>query len=553
MVADALVLRSYVRTGRGIRWRLTEPQVLFIGLFAIYFAAACYLDLVANVIPQDALSHLENAERVLFSRDPHLAAIGFVWSPLPTLVLLPLVPLKFLWPQLTTVGLAGGIVSAVCMAAAVVQVRGMFMEMGLRRHVVLLLTIAFAFHPLIFLFAANGMTEAMQLMLLLMAVRYLARWLRDSGLNSLITTGIALSLAYFTRYEALAAALGVMTVVAVTSLLRTRKQGGSFWSVLCDVAIVAAPVTLAFLVWAFASWLITGHPFEQFASTYSNSAQLQAEGAKHPWSPSLIGLVASQLGSLEPLAPLVAVLFVVAYRRTTTLAVAAFACLGSTFAFMALAELNGSIDNQLRYLIVFVPLSVTLAGASVAGATRPRDRIRRTRFVRLRLETTIALASVLCTTLALPVSARAILDPHVSSDLAIGLQSIVSPSAYSDRGGHLNWVAERRAAADLDQLNLPPGSVLLDDFLGFSIVLASSNPHQFVITSDRDFQVILADPTGTGVRYILVPQPINVGSLDALNRQYPTLYENGGGFATLVRQYVSQGVNDSNWRLYRIN
>jgi hypothetical protein len=107
---------------------------------------------------------------------------------------------------------------------------------------------------------------------------------------------------------------------------------------------------------------------------------------------------------------------------------------------------------------------------------------------------------------------------------------------------------DRRIAADLDAMDLPPGSVLVDDFDGFPVPLNSRNPRQFVITSDRDFQTVLSDPAAAGVVYVLVPAQ---ASRDAINRRYPTLYANGAGMATLVREYASR--NGGNWRLYRLH
>ncbi len=516
---------------------------MFAGLSVIYFGTACYLALVANVVAGDAWSHVEIAQRVLFSRDPHLAAIGFVWSPLPVIVMLPLVPLKFLWPQLTTLGLAGGIVSATCMAGSAVQLRGMFSDVGLNRIVALLLTAAFAFHPLVFWFGANGMTEAMLLLFLLIALRYLARWLRVSDLNSLITAGIALALAYFSRYESLAAALGVIGVVAMISFQRARNPGGQLSSALCDIAIIAAPVAVAFLIWALASWLIVGHPFDILSSVYVNRTSPTGYTA---WSGGLVELIATQLASLEPLLPVILVVLVfVLRRRGMSLALASVACLGSTLCFMVLEELSRGLTNELRYLIVVVPLTVILAGAAISS-----------RMVSVKsrspLTTAIALVCVFSIFASLPITARALLDPILNPYSATAARSIFS-LPDSVRGGRLDWTTARAVAADLDQLHLRPGSVLVDDVLGFSIVASSSNPTQFVITSDRDFQSILAGPQGTGVQYILVPQPGGLANEDAVNRQYPGFFATGGGFASLVREYVKEGINDTTWRLYRIN
>jgi hypothetical protein len=96
------------------------------------------------------------------------------------------------------------------------------------------------------------------------------------------------------------------------------------------------------------------------------------------------------------------------------------------------------------------------------------------------------------------------------------------------------------------------GSVLVDDFLGFVIVMASEHPDQFVITPDRDFQAILADPAQAGVRYVLVPPDRDLGSLDAVNRAYPHIYDSGAGIATLTNQFNDASDLGRNWRLYRL-
>ena len=57
--------------------------------FVCYLAVALWLSALDLVFP-DAMSRVANGYYVLFSRDPHLAAIGFVWNPLPSLAAIPL-------------------------------------------------------------------------------------------------------------------------------------------------------------------------------------------------------------------------------------------------------------------------------------------------------------------------------------------------------------------------------------------------------------------------------------------------------------------------------
>jgi hypothetical protein len=163
-------------------------------------------------------------------------------------------------------------------------------------------------------------------------------------------------------------------------------------------------------------------------------------------------------------------------------------------------------------------------------------------------------ATVVMVALALPVSAYEMTSSQVNPS-----ESVLVRATYGARGGaelraELRFTTERRIAADLDTMHLAPESVLIDDFLGFAVPLNSRNPKQFVITSDRDFRTVLSDPAASGIEYVLVPEPANLGLLDAVNRRYPFLYARGAGMpATLVRQYANGGdVPPARWRLYRL-
>ena len=95
-----------VRRRRLWRLWLSDSEILFIVFTVLYLAVAVLL-VRHDILFADAMSRVVNAYYVLFSRDPHLPAIGFVWNPLPSLVLLPILPLKSVAPWLVTHGFAG--------------------------------------------------------------------------------------------------------------------------------------------------------------------------------------------------------------------------------------------------------------------------------------------------------------------------------------------------------------------------------------------------------------------------------------------------------------
>ena len=77
---------------------MSEDGVVTLIAFAIYLTVAILLDFKYQILPLDAVSRMANGYYVLWSRDPHLAAVGFVWSPLQSFADIPLLLFKPLVP-----------------------------------------------------------------------------------------------------------------------------------------------------------------------------------------------------------------------------------------------------------------------------------------------------------------------------------------------------------------------------------------------------------------------------------------------------------------------
>ncbi len=549
---SALPGRAAMATSRFTLPAVTEGATIFWLALTGYLAVAVLLVFGANIIQADALSRVGNAEYVLFSRDPHLAAIGFVWSPLPSLLMLPLLPFKLIFPQLVQLGFAANIVSAVSMGGAVYLTWRILNDLAIARAWRLILTLLFALHPMIIFYGANGMSEALFLFFLILSVRFLMAWLRTGRLEWQVYAGLALGGAYLCRYEALPAGLGALAVVAIVSWMRGQaNRERRLVTALCDAAIVGAPFALAVAVWAVASYIIVGHPFEQFASIYGNDSQMRTLSLGHSGADVLGALV--QVLALQPLL-IVAIAFggLHAARRRDLRVLAIIAVLVPVLLFAGWARSNGTIAPWLRYFIVVIPLAVLMAGFSV-GEADLGETIGRLG-LRGRLKTSLKVAAVMSVAVAVAASAAAMTDPSVAPEeghelayLTTGGQATADQQRAARR-----FVTERAIAAYLDGLHLPRGSVLVDSFMGFVIVLSSKRPEQFVITSDRDFKQAIADPSGTGVQYILVPRDGGLASLDAINQAYPGLYGSGAGVGHLVQDFRNVG-DRADWRLYRVS
>ncbi len=543
---------------------------LFVALYAVYAAIGLVLDLHYNYIFGDGISRVANASYVIFSRDPHLSAVGFVWNPLPSLLDLPLLLFKGLWPALLDRGVAGILVSSAFAAGTVCEIRGIVLDRGGSRWWTAGLTIAFAFHPMIVLYAGSGQSEPFYLFFTTWAVRRLMRWIRTERVNDLVVAGIALGLDYLTRYESLAVGVGAVVLVLSVSLWRRRGEGtpnrGALSSGALDAMIVGFPLALSFVLWTFSSWLITGNALAQFSSQYGNSTIVKATnglgtsagfGGANAYAGGPIALIVRDAVSLEPLLFTIVIVAVVlaAWRRDAEV-LPPLVLYGAALAFEAMGYLSGSTFPWLRFYLMTVPLTVVLV-ATLRPSPAYRERKAREGMAPLRtLSRTERLTTALCAVVvlvpAIPVSWNAMLNPQIGIQ-EYALRSVVHPDQYppATNAQLQGFPQEVRLAKYLDSLQLPNGSVLMDTFVGWRIFISSNRPHQFVITSDYQFQRDLNDPKRYGIEYILVPDRVN-GSLDAVNRRYPTFWSTGAGIATRVLDVPGIGTEPS-WRLYRVN
>lgn len=552
-LAPPLRVTAPASAGRRVRVpRITADRILFILAFAAYITAAAVLVFRYDSFNGDAQARVANAYYVLFSRDPHLAAVGFVWNPLQSLLVLPFVALKVLWPPLATHAFAGNVVSALFMAAAVVQVKKILDGFSLSRTARILLLVAFAGNPMIVYYAANGMTEGLFLFTLLFATRHLMRWVRSGSLSGLLLAAIGLAFAYLARNEAVGPTiLAAALVVAVSYRRATGERRRRVMTAATDGTLMVLPFAVAFAGWAIVSWLIVGHPFEQFQSQYGTASQLRAmraaaAGAAAPGAGQLL----LQVASLAPLLPLSLVGLSRPIRRGDLRPLGIIAVLGGAVAFAAVAFLMGGTAGWFRYYIPCVPLGVLASAAALQAVRAPslgavRRRIRGVAV----LVGALALAGPSIVTSAFAMDNGRIASEERSHLAYIYRGSAATPGERADR---TRFASSRAIARYLDEKRLPTGSVMVDTFspcIPF-VVLASSSPRQFVITNDRDFEAILADPAGSGARYMLVPPRGGFGDLDAINEAYPALYETGGGFADLEHQFDSEICPE--FRLYRL-
>lgn len=543
--------------------RSRAPMVVFAVSTLLYLVTGAILAAGHGYLMGDALSRVSATQAALFSRDPHLSAIGFVFTPLTSLAQLPMVALAPLFPWLTTWGISGVLMSSLFMGGAVTVIHGIGTDRGASYWLTLCVTVLFALNPMIVFYAGNGMSEALFVFFLCWAIRRLMRWVRTDDAHDLTAAGIALGLAYLTRYDAVAPACAAGLFVCVMSA-RRRGDERRWWAAGMDTFLVLSPIGMAFLIWAATSWLITGQAFQQFTSQYGNTAILAQEGAAG--TDARAAALQYSIAAMLVLGPALPLLIPVAgalgiRRRDAQVLVPLLLC-GAVLAFQTFSYVSGSTFAFLRFYMGAIPLAAVLALtiSPVRGEPPSRRPGRHSAAPESRravpvigLIVTVALlaVSVPLTTLGMNNQLLAV------QEYALGAVLHPQPDNASQRYADQRKIAAtfstgRTLANYLDTLDLPRGAVLMDTVYGFAVVIASDRPDQFVVPSDRDFVRVLNRPAERGVKYILAVPPIGRGASDAINRRYPTMFENGAQIATLELEIPPVGAGGAGWRLYRV-
>lgn len=544
---------------------------VYFATFALYIAVGYWLQVRHGFILGDALARVSAAQSALFSRDPHLAAIGFIFTPLTALVQIPALLLSPIWPEMAERALSGTLMSAVFMAGAVVQILGMGLDRGLPKGYALAITAMFALNPMIVFYGANGMSEAPFIFFMSWAVRRLIMWMVDDDVHHLVTAGgIAMGLAYLTRYDAVACVAAAGVLVFVTTYRRARSAP-RVRRALLDMLMVSGPGTATFIGWAAVSWLITGEAFAQFTSQYGNTAIMQQSGqATTTFGAGLVFAIACITLLAPTLIPIA--LWCVGRRwgRPGWQALLVpLSIYGAALAFQMYSYASGSTFPFLRFYIIAIPLTACLAMLAVPDGV-PVAPKRRGRYAPEPVApepvpvdsparhwpayVPVALLFAVC----LPVATWGMgQQKYAPQEYALAAVLNPDPANTSERKALERRIAasfstERKIADYLDGLDLPDSSVITDTVYGFAVLAASDQPKMFVIPSDPDFTALLNEPSLGGIEYLLAVPPTGRGVSDALNLRYPTLYETGAEIATLELEIPNDGDSQPDWRLYRV-
>jgi Dolichyl-phosphate-mannose-protein mannosyltransferase len=186
----------------------------------------------------DAVAHLHIARRIFDSLTPGYRQLGSVWLPLPHLLLLP-----FVWNmEWWRTGLAGAFVSV---PSYVLGCTGIYRlaRLWLPASVCIVVAAFYGLNPGLLYMATTAMTEPLFLAEMIWAVLCILQFQRKPEARVLLTAGLVLVCAIFTRYDGWIFAAAAWCF-ATWTVLRTRppwrgKVMGAW--VLFTAMLIAAP------------------------------------------------------------------------------------------------------------------------------------------------------------------------------------------------------------------------------------------------------------------------------------------------------------------------
>lgn len=504
---------------------------LFMSFTILYICVASYIAYDLNIYHNDAISRTALAFFTIFGRDPHLAAIGFVWQPLPSLLQIPL--LIALRP-FGLIMMAGPAISALCGAVSIITIFQTSLIIIKKRRTLYstLIAVLFGLNPLIFLYSVIGTSEMIFIASLLLSTYFMTRWITYGSQINLVTSSLFISLSFWSRYEALPMFAGYFLLIIYVAYV--KKYNLKYLEGL--LVQFSLPFIYSVLIWMGANFFIMKDPFYFLHSEYSNTAFTQSlkdnpRALEYSYN-SIIGSIMYALKRVWMLSPILFLLPLFIFEAFVLLRHKmqySILLMTITFPYVLIILFHvfqlykGDSFGWLRFFIYAIPAGTLLCAYVIKRNSR------------------IAPIAIILLILSGIFTLNAIRTPGMGKEEISFAQKIENPERvleYSRTFGD-----QKAVSAFMDTL---PGRVLVDTKKGFAIPLFSKNPNRYVITSDTDYQEIIKK-YDKHVNWIILrkPEPDDL-TQNKLFKYYPKIWEGNAPRVTLHKEIAE-------WRIFFVD
>lgn len=510
-----------------------------ITIFALECAAGYYYNIYIGYYHSDGISRVANAFYVLYSRNPHLGAIGFVWNPLPSMIDLLLLLLYPWIPAMATKGIAGLLMSAMFASLTVGVLVRAFIQRGLSRWYAVIFSLLFALNPMIFLAGFNGLSDAPFIFFVILSIVSFLNWIDEHQLGNLAVSSFALAIAFWCRYEAVPFGFSIIIGCVIATMLISKNAKPNDegrlhynWSrAEGTLAVIVTPLFYSIILWILLNAIIMDNPLNFLNGEYTNTAQIQGHLSNPIYAAMLNNPLKAGIFAFEKVlvfsVPFLSILFLRLINRRImqwdTLIL--IGMIVSIPMLQIIMLMKGTSLGWLRYFLYVLPVSF---------AWLPYELSK----LKLKWQVIIPLIAMIGN---YGILSYAITQPSIAPDENTFLQN----SFGHHNQTYYDQKQDIEIAEYLDE-NYPSSNILVDSFSAYMVILQSKFPKRFYITSDFDFKNAISDPKAYKVSYILVPKPGSASVISAINDAYPNLYYNGSDWSELVKEFGTR------WRLYRV-
>ena len=524
---------------------------LFLVVWGAQFAFGMWMNSRGFVWP-DSLSRAANALYVLHSADPKLAAIGFVWMPLPSLVELLWVVLYPVWPAIVASGLVSSLTTALAGGATAALLLYTARTLRLPEWLGWVFALLVATNPMVFLYAGNGLSEGVAAPFLTGTVCFLVLFWASGRRRYVTAAALALALGFASLYEAVPYGAALFAALLMGLLWGSREENvpsapqGRWRAVQGLGTLLLLPSLYVAVLWVGANAVIMDDPLFFMHSQYSNHGQTAAVGggglalqvAANDLGATLLFVLARATPFLIPVAALIVVRALDGrFFRTNTLALLLLS-LVVQFGLITPFIYQGLSFGWLRFFMY--PLFVA-AGWGLYEVAQSRNRT---------LAATLVLVSWLITA---PVTFWAMAHPTLGQEESKEVTALLS-GKQAEQVGYYNPIEDLKPVAQhLEEVVFPENRrVVVDSFEGWPVATSispSNLKRLLIVTPDHRFKAVLESPRSYDVTYFLVPNP-DVSPQDAINRRYPKLWAGAQPGFELVERYPAEDQHE--WRLYQV-
>jgi hypothetical protein len=481
----------------------------FAAATIVYALIGYHVTVDQHVVVFDALDRLTRAYQVWYDDPPKLAAIGFSFPPITTLVLLPLALIKPLASGLVALPVTSAVFAGMSVVLLDRTLARCEMPTFLRIPVVLL----YAANPMTVFYAGNGMSEAVYLALLACSLYAAVSWYETTEPRFLFGGGFGFALLLLTRYGFILWAVLLIFLIGFALLGRQAHRV----EVEGSIVAFAAPAVYALVLWCLFNALIVGDPFG-WLITNTNQG-VNAAGISSAGNLGFLHIVGRLIRITADVFPLgfaaVPAALVVFFKRRDAMGLWLGSLVILGLAIMGVHAATAHHEGLLT-LRDAMPMALTSIVAA-AWAFRSLTGVR----------TAVWGITVVLLIVGLFTAWRA-METYPFQSLEQAFVRAVSTGADQEGtnsiGGFTVGIrSEAEMASYINRTITGRHAILTDNSQTYGVILLSGRPRLFfdrVIKGDGVWQSVLRDPYGV-VQYMLVAYNPRGG--DLIRARYPGL------------------------------